>query len=45
MFLRAPYNFLVQHFHNLDSKDLGSYDLSMKHGRTCASSIDAGGAE
>ena len=28
--LSAQYSFLVQRFHNFDSKDLGSYDLSMK---------------
>ena len=27
--LSTPYNVLVQHFQNLDSKDLGSYDVSM----------------
>ena len=32
-FLSAPYALLAQHFHNLDSKDLGLWDLGMKHDR------------
>ena len=31
--LSAPSNFLIHMFRNLDSTDLGSWDLSMKHGR------------
>ena len=35
VFLSAPSNFSMQRFHNLDSKDLGLWDLatSMKHDR------------
>ena len=31
--LSAQYKFLVQCFHNLDSKDLGSWDLGMNNDR------------
>ena len=32
--ISAPHNFLVQRFQNVDSKDLGLWDLGMKNGRS-----------
>ena len=33
-FLSVPSNFLLRHFHDLDSNDLGLWDLGMNNDRT-----------